>query len=1149
MRLRRLDLIRFGQFTDFSLDFGQRDDNTPDLHIIFGPNEAGKTTAFDGYLDLLFGIPSRSKYNFLHDYENMRIGGVLEIDGNAVDLIRIKRSKGDLITPSGDAVSPTLLSHTLDGIDRDQYRAMFSLDDETIEAGGDDILASKGNLGELLFSAAAGLSDLSSVMEMVSAEVEKFHKPRGRRTELAEAKGKLKELQSQIREVDVPASEFRRLKADRDTATELLEKAKGKRDAFLRDRTRLVAMIECLPLLNKLQETDRALQGYSGYPSAPDGAAEEAQHLKSGRIETETKLRQSSLQLEIEEKALNELAHDTAITGIGDELTVLLDIPKSRAQTADEDLPKRDTEMEGVNNELSGFATELGVATPEEGIIPEIRLVKLEEVAGQINDAKKDLAIALREEATALQKSEALNRTEVDRKEIPELTELERLLEDIQPEDRISRQEGAAQDVSAAESALDAALQKLRPWSGESSDLASLSLSKEEAGRLAGRWTDLCGQRDDAARKLVDAQVKAKSMAARLGEFEQHEAASADCRANEARSERDNLWEEHSKALTPETATKFHASMKRDDEVQDARLGFAEGLARLREIQLEAVSSKADVESREEALKSANDVFEENTAQVSELLAGLGLPGSYDPRDLPVWQTHLLVAQERISDLEKKKTIRENTTRSAEDAVTSLRTALAIDGEAPSLRDLVKRARTAVADAAKARAKHEADKQLQNEAKSETIRRADKVKRLSESIGDLQKNWDAEINSLPKSLRSVDDFRWKLSTLRSLGAKFADRHKLQRRIEAMRKDQAEFESGIRELARRAGERVHAAPLVLGERLRRRLEIARKSEADLENLTVKISNVAAGIRTSEAHLKSIDQRVDELAVTFKEVRAIQSIDDLLEILGEATKADQLRKDSLDLQDRILTRLGVTDMAAAEDLLLDQDALELEARKTAVESDLDRAEAEYMEKVGDLRSASDALERVGGDDKPARLLEARQTLLLELKEKARTALRLRLGVLAAEQALVEYREEHRSGMLADTETAFNALTGGRYRQLRTQADGQKELLLALRERDSRSITVAEMSKGTRFQLYLALRLAGYRQYASGGTTLPFVADDIMETFDNTRTTAALNLLREIAGQGQALYFTHHEHVMDLAREVCGDSVRLHRLPVPI
>jgi uncharacterized protein YhaN len=149
------------------------------------------------------------------------------------------------------------------------------------------------------------------------------------------------------------------------------------------------------------------------------------------------------------------------------------------------------------------------------------------------------------------------------------------------------------------------------------------------------------------------------------------------------------------------------------------------------------------------------------------------------------------------------------------------------------------------------------------------------------------------------------------------------------------------------------------------------------------------------------------------------------------------------------------------------------------------------------------------------------------------------------MAAEQALVTYSDDHKNKMLADTEVAFRTLTAGEYHDLKTQSDGQKEVLLALRKRDGRSITAGEMSKGTRFQLYLALRLAGYRQYASGGTTLPFVTDDIMETFDNKRTAAALGLLREVASQGQALYFTHHEHVVDLAREVCGSDVTVHDL----
>ncbi|NKF31058.1 AAA family ATPase, partial [Pseudomonas sp. BGM005] len=55
MRLRRLDLVRYGKFTDHSIDFGAARPGSPDLHIVYGLNEAGKSTTFAAYLDLLYG--------------------------------------------------------------------------------------------------------------------------------------------------------------------------------------------------------------------------------------------------------------------------------------------------------------------------------------------------------------------------------------------------------------------------------------------------------------------------------------------------------------------------------------------------------------------------------------------------------------------------------------------------------------------------------------------------------------------------------------------------------------------------------------------------------------------------------------------------------------------------------------------------------------------------------------------------------------------------------------------------------------------------------------------------------------------------------------------------------------------------------------
>ena len=86
---------------------------------------------------------------------------------------------------------------------------------------------------------------------------------------------------------------------------------------------------------------------------------------------------------------------------------------------------------------------------------------------------------------------------------------------------------------------------------------------------------------------------------------------------------------------------------------------------------------------------------------------------------------------------------------------------------------------------------------------------------------------------------------------------------------------------------------------------------------------------------------------------------------------------------------------------------------------------------------------------------------------------------------------------------------------------------------------------MSKGTRFQLYLALRAAAYEQMVSQGLKLPFFCDDVFETFDENRTRAACKLMERIGSGGQSIYLTHHLHVVDIAREVCEAPPTIHEI----
>jgi uncharacterized protein YhaN len=221
--------------------------------------------------------------------------------------------------------------------------------------------------------------------------------------------------------------------------------------------------------------------------------------------------------------------------------------------------------------------------------------------------------------------------------------------------------------------------------------------------------------------------------------------------------------------------------------------------------------------------------------------------------------------------------------------------------------------------------------------------------------------------------------------------------------------------------------------------------------------------------------------------------------------------------------------------------DREALEHEAEALAPQ-----AEAHDREVAGQharFSKAQDALEAVGSRDDAARLDSARRVTLLEIEEGARRHLRLLAGIAAAERALHAYRERHRSTMMQRASAAFEVISRGAYSGLAAQPVKDGEVLVALGAPTGAKLA-PELSKGTRFQLYLALRVAGYRHFAETRTPVPFLADDIMETFDDDRSEEAFKLLGEMAHVGQVIYLTHHRHLCEAAARVVP-GVRVHGL----
>jgi uncharacterized protein YhaN len=67
-----------------------------------------------------------------------------------------------------------------------------------------------------------------------------------------------------------------------------------------------------------------------------------------------------------------------------------------------------------------------------------------------------------------------------------------------------------------------------------------------------------------------------------------------------------------------------------------------------------------------------------------------------------------------------------------------------------------------------------------------------------------------------------------------------------------------------------------------------------------------------------------------------------------------------------------------------------------------------------------------------------------------------------------------------------------------------------------------------------------VASVEDYLERASPLPFIADDLFINFDDGRAAAGIGVLGKLALRTQVLFFTHHLHLVEIARATLGPSV---------
>ena len=141
MRLTELGLEKYGCYLKRSLR------SFPDgvgLTVVYGPNEAGKSTCLEAIADFLYAIPKATPRGGTFGYEGMRLGASMRLaDGRHVTLVRRKGYGKTLSDAKGTAYDEAVLAPILGPITRDRFLNLFGLDHQSLRSGGNDLFRRK----------------------------------------------------------------------------------------------------------------------------------------------------------------------------------------------------------------------------------------------------------------------------------------------------------------------------------------------------------------------------------------------------------------------------------------------------------------------------------------------------------------------------------------------------------------------------------------------------------------------------------------------------------------------------------------------------------------------------------------------------------------------------------------------------------------------------------------------------------------------------------------------------------------------------------------------------------------------------------------------------------------------------------------------
>ncbi|MBC6416629.1 MAG: AAA family ATPase, partial [Rhodospirillales bacterium] len=1124
MRLDRLDLLRYGRFNGTSIALPRA---APDIHILFGPNEAGKTTSLTAIGDLLFGIPERSPYSFLHGYDTMRIGAVLENGGNCIEFQRRKGRRDRILGPDGEPLpgDEGVLEPFLGGADRVYFDRMFNLSHGRLAEGGRTILEAKDDVGRMLFAAGTGLADLRQRLKQLEEEADGLWASRksGRRL-YYQAQDRWQEAQSRQRQHSLTVRDWQTARKILSDAGKTLEQRRQAEEAVSKELKKLARIRRVHAAVRRRRALTEKIAALGAVAVLAEDAAEQLARAERQDAEIGGKIAVLAPQLEKDRQALEAIAFDEALVRRADEIAQL-DEQRIAVRSERKDLPKRQHEFHLELEALAKLAAEIGWEFDDPGALigripPRSKVEPLRRLLARHGELTAELrgAHRAREEAQAglQEKTKCLEEIgeAADVSGLAAVLNAVRGIGDVAGRIRTAQLHaaGIAEDIERKLRSLKPALPsgadieqrsqlpqgpRLKPALPSGADIEALAVPPEDsvvAHRDAVRsWAQ---RRDGTKQRHSEACNSLVRDREALERCVRDEGAVAPGAVREARGYRDRLWalvktryieglqipaeaaQAHAEALK-DLPGSLEAAVERADAIADRRFDKAQLTAESAVLARNIAGHETSIRQLEAEAAALQADGEQLDRTWHALWAELPL-AVLAPDAMLAW---LAAREEIVTLIGRERDLRRQLAGSRQEeqeARDQVRAALTKAGrDAGEIGADTLQAEVEWAEAyrqeqeAKAR-RIDAAREALRSAKSELARRQGALTNARTELESWQADWaqavaaiDLRCDGKPEGVSAQIGLLDRMREHAKTAADLRDK-----RIAAIDRDIAIFEDAVAEIAAEL-----APDLTDGDAEASALELNRRREEAL-TLHRQHGELTAAVDKGRKQIDDLQKSREAGWAPVQPLLKAAAAGDAGELREAIALSDRCRALNEELAGVMQTLDRQGDGLAIE--VLEEECRDLDIDEVQVREDAAEAEREVLgrqreEAFAALTKAEKTFEAMGGGDAAARAAADCQEALAAMQDAAERYVRVRASAILLRWAVERYRQEKQGPLLKRAGALFRLLTRNSFARLEVGFDRRDSMHLTGVRPDGETVAVAGLSTGTEDQLFLALRIA--------------------------------------------------------------------------